>query len=90
MSDKEKVLTEELRVTGEALLETIKKLAHEGNVRRITIKTGEGKTLIVIPLVLGVVGVLLLPWWAAIGALAALAAQLTIVVEKVDQTPPPE
>jgi hypothetical protein len=86
----EKVLTEELKVTGAVLLATIKGLIHAGNVRRITIKNSEGKTLIVIPLMFGVIGALLLPWWAAIGAIAALAAQLTIVVEKVEEAPPAE
>ena len=49
-----------------------------------------GKVLIEIPLTLGAVGVILLPVWTAIGAIAALAANLTIVVEKVETTPPPE
>ena len=65
----------------------VKEILHEGNVRRITIKNEEGNTLIEIPLTFGVVGVLLLPVWAAIGAIAALAANLTIVVEKIEQVP---
>jgi hypothetical protein len=90
----ENVRQEEFKVTGEALVGAIRSLVHEGNVRRITIKNEEGKTLIEIPLTIGVVGVLLLPVWAAIGAIAALAANLTILVEKVDEAPttitPPE
>ena len=58
---------------------------HEGNIRRIIIKNEEGKELIEIPLTLGVVGVVLLPVWAAIGAIAALVADCTIVVEKVEE-----
>jgi hypothetical protein len=88
----EKVFKEELKVSGEVLVSTLRQLLHEGNVRRITLKDEDGKTLIEIPLTIGVVGVLLLPVWAAIGAIAALAARLTIVVEKVEEkieeTPP--
>ncbi|MCL4295434.1 MAG: DUF4342 domain-containing protein [Anaerolineae bacterium] len=80
----EKIRTEEYQVTGELLVAKIKELVREGNIRRIIIKNEEGKRLIEIPLTLGVVGALLLPVWAAIGALAALAAHLTIVIEKVE------
>lgn len=83
------VRNEEFKVTGEALVGAIRSLLHEGNIRRITIKNDEGKTLIEIPMTFGVVGALLLPVWAAIGAIAALAANLTILVEKVDETPAP-
>lgn len=76
--------TQEFKVTGDAVVGKLKELLHEGNVRRITIKNEEGKTLIEIPLTLGVAGALLLPVWAAVGAIAALAANLTIVIEKVD------
>ena len=81
--DNEDVRKEEFRVTGDAVLTKLKEIIHEGNVRRIIIKNDEGDTLIEIPLTVGVVGVLLLPVWAAIGAIAAIAANLTIVVEKV-------
>jgi hypothetical protein len=87
MSDEEKVKQEEFQVTGDALVAKIKELLHEGNIRRLALKNEEGKTLIEIPLTVGVVGVLLLPVWAAIGAIAALAANLTIVVEKVTRVP---
>jgi hypothetical protein len=80
----EKVRHEEFQLNGDALVSKIKELVHEGNVRRITLKNEEGKTLIEIPLTIGVVGALLLPVWAAIGAIAALVAKLTIVVEKVE------
>lgn len=75
---------EEFRVDGEQLLTKIKEIIHEGNVRRIIIKNDKGETYIEIPLTIGVVGVVLLPVWAAIGAIAALAANFTIMVEKVD------
>ena len=83
----EKVRKEEFRVKGDAVIAKIKEILHEGNVRRITIKNEEGNTLIEIPLTIGVVGVLALPVWAAIGAIAALAANLTIVVEKIEPVP---
>jgi hypothetical protein len=71
--------------TGEQLVAKIKQLIHEGNIRRIVIKNEKGTTLIEVPLTLGVVGALVLPVWAAIGAMAALAANLIIVVEKVEE-----
>jgi hypothetical protein len=73
---------EEFKVTGEGLLGKIKEILHEGNVRRIIIKDEKGNTYIEIPLTVGFVGVILLPVWAAIGAIAALAANFTIVVER--------
>lgn len=73
---------EEYRVTGEELLGKIKKLIAEGNVRRISIKSKEGKSLIELPLTIGVVGALLLPVWAAVGAVAALVTECSIVVER--------
>ena len=73
---------EEFSVTGEEILAKVKELLHEGNIRRIIIKDKEGRTLIEVPLTLGVVGVILVPVWAAIGAIAALVAEATIVVEK--------
>ena len=74
--------TEEFRITGDAVVSKVKELLHEGNVRRIIMKNEEGHTLIEIPLTVGVVGVLLVPVWAAIGAIAALASNLTIQVER--------
>ncbi len=74
--------TEEFKVSGEQLVAKIKELLHEGNVRRLIIKDREGRTLIEVPLTIGVVGVILVPVWAAIGAIAALVAEATIVVEK--------
>lgn len=80
----ERVREEQFRVTGDAVVTTIKDLLHEGNIRRITLKNDEGKTLFEIPLTVGVVGAILFPVWAAIGAVAALAANFIIVVEKVE------
>ena len=81
----EKVRTEEYQVDGDYLVHKVKELVHEGNIRRITIKNEEGKRLIEIPLTIGAVGILLLPVWAAIGAIAALVTDCTIVVEKIEE-----
>ena len=80
----EKTFTEEIKTTGEQLLAKVKELVREGNVRRLIVKNEEGKTLIEIPLTLGVVGALLLPVAAALGAIAALVTDCTIVVERVE------
>lgn len=80
--EEKKTRLEEFKVTGEGMLAKIKELVHEGNIRRIIIKNEEGKTLIEIPMTVGVIGVVLLPVLAAVGAIAALAANFTIVVEK--------
>ena len=87
--DEEKVRKEEFTISGEKLVSTVKKLVREGNIRRVTIKNKEGKTLIEIPLTFGVVGALFLPTLAAIGAIAALVTECTIVVEKVEEEEDP-
>ena len=81
----EKVRTEEFQVRGDMLITKIKELLHEGNIRRVVIKNEEGRTLIDIPLTVGVVGAILAPQLAAIGAIAALVTKGTIVVEKVEK-----
>jgi hypothetical protein len=78
----EKVKTEEFQVNGEDLIAKIKELVHEGNIRRVIIKNEAGKAVVDIPLTLGVVGALIAPQLAAIGAIAALLTKATIVVEK--------
>lgn len=79
----ESVHTEEHRVQGDGLVAKLKEILRQGNIRRIIIKNDEGRTLIEIPLTIGVVSAMLMPVWAAVGAIAALAVNLTIVVEKV-------
>lgn len=74
--------TEEHRVSGEGLVAKVKELIHEGNVRRIIVKNEEGRTLLEIPLTVGVVGAVFLPVLVALGAIAALAKSYTLVVEK--------
>lgn len=76
---------EEFKLDGSDIINKIKELIHEGNIRRIILKNEEGNTLIEIPLTLGVVGAALVPVLAAVGAIAALVAKLTIVVEKIEK-----
>ncbi len=76
--------TEEFKLDGGQVLDKIKDLIHQGNIRRIILKNEAGKTLIEIPLTLGLVGAALLPVFAAVGALAAVATRMVIVVEKTD------
>jgi len=80
--EKEKIKKEEFKVSGEDVVKKVKELIKEGNIRRIIIKNEENKTLVEFPLTIGLVGAALLPVLAAIGAIAALVANCTIVVEK--------
>jgi hypothetical protein len=82
-----KPFVDELKVTGENLLRTIRELIHEGNYRRIYIRNTQGHTLLEIPLTIGLVGALLVPVWAAVGAMAAMATGFSIIVERPS---PPE
>ncbi|GAG72351.1 unnamed protein product [marine sediment metagenome] len=83
--NEEKVRIEEYKISGDKLIAKVKELVHEGNIRRITIKNKEGKDLIEIPLTIGVVGIVLAPALAAIGAIAALVTECTIIVEKIEE-----
>ena len=78
---KAKNTTEEtFQVTGDKLIGKVKELIHEGNIRRITIKDKNGKSLVEFPLTIGVVGAVLVPVLAAVGAIAALVAECSITV----------
>ncbi len=77
-----KVVTEELSVSADNLVKKVKELIREGNVRRIIIKDEEEKLLLEMPMTVGVVGVILAPWLAALGTIAALATRCTITVER--------
>ena len=81
----EKSRTEEFRVDGEKLIGKVKEVIHEGNIRRIIIKDKEGKTVLEIPMTFGVVGALIAPQLAAIGAIAALLTEATLVIEKQEK-----
>ncbi|MBM3189955.1 MAG: DUF4342 domain-containing protein [Chloroflexi bacterium] len=76
------VRKEEFKVAGSELVEKVKELFHEGNVRRIVIKQN-GQTVMELPLTVAAVGVLLAPVLAALGAFAALVSNCSIVVERV-------
>ncbi len=80
--EKARVIYEEFKVVGKDLVEKISQLIHEGNVRRIIIKDEKGNTFLEIPLTVATVGVLAVPLLAGLGAIAALIANFTIVVEK--------
>ena len=79
-------LHQEVKVKGEDLLKKVKELIHEGNLRRIIIKDEKGNTYLEVPLTVGVVGAVIAPVFAAIGALAALASSFTIEVVKKETT----
>lgn len=80
----EQFRTEEFSVNGEQLLAKVKELLREGNIRRVMIKDKTGKVLVEFPLTIGVVGAVLAPTLAAVGAVAALVTEATIVVEKTE------
>jgi Domain of unknown function (DUF4342) len=80
--------TEEISVAGGKLKETLKSILREGNVRRIVIQNGAGRTLLDVPLAAGVVGVALAPFWLAVGGIAALAADFKIKVVRDVIGPP--
>lgn len=79
-----KTTQEEFKVDGEELLGKVKQIIAEGNVRRLIIKDKDGKTLIELPLTVGVVGIVLAPVLAAVGAIAALVTECSIVVERAE------
>jgi hypothetical protein len=77
-----KISQEEYTVSGSKLVDRVGELLHEGNVTRVIVKDEAGKTLLEIPATVGVVGVVLAPWLAALGVVAALVANCRIVVER--------
>lgn len=80
--EEKKTFEEEIKVTGQQLVDTVKKLIHEANVRHLIIKNEKGEKLIEVPVSVAGVGALLLPVLAALGAIAALVSNCTIVVVK--------
>ena len=76
--------TEEFTISGDEVVAKVKELINERNVRRLLIKNEEGRTMLEVPLTIGVIGAALLPVLAAIGAAAAIATRCTIVVERED------
>jgi len=82
----ERTRIETIKVEGGQLIDRVKQLIHEGNVRRVIIKQGE-HTVVEFPLTIGVVGALLAPALAALGAVAALITECTIEVERSEERP---
>jgi len=77
-----KVVVDDIKVMAEDLLKTVKKVLKEGNVRRITVKDKDGKVIATFPLTVGVIGAVLAPVLAAIGALSAILTECTLSIEK--------
>lgn len=82
MSEQATTWTEKIDVRGGHLVEKVRELVHEGNVRRIIITNPEGKPVLEMPVTVGVVGILAAPTMAAVGALAAIASDYSIEVER--------
>lgn len=78
----EKTTTEEFSVSGKELVDKVKEIIKQGNVRKIMIKNEKGETLVEIPVTIAVIGAVLVPVLAAVAAIAALVSKCTIVVEK--------
>jgi hypothetical protein len=76
---------EKYKVAGDKVIATIKELIHEGNVRHVVIRNDEGRILIEFPVSIGVAGAVLLPVWAAVGAVAAIVSQCTIEIERAPE-----
>ena len=85
-----RVSYEEIKVRGKDMVEKMRGLVHESNVRRIILKDDKGNTFMEIPLSVATVGVVFMPLLAALGAIAALVADFTIVLERVEEVKPAE
>ena len=83
-------LKEEFLVKGEELVEKVKQLIHEGNVRKLIIKDEDGKVYLEIPVTFGVIGAIFAPMLAAVGAVAAMVANLKVEVVRDEEPPAPE
>lgn len=77
-----KVLTEEFSVSSDDLVKKVKDILHEGNVNRIIVRDEQGRLLLEVPAAAGLIGAILAPWLAALGAIAALVTECTISVER--------
>lgn len=84
----EQVRTEEYEASSGNLVSKVKELVRQGNVRRVVIKNPAGRTILDLPLTVGILGAAWLPLAAAVGGIAALAARYTIVVERIDHPAP--
>ncbi len=84
-----RVYYEEFKVRGKDLVEKLREALHEGNVRRIIVRDGKGNTFMEIPLTVATIGAVAAPLLAAVGTLAALVADFTIVIERTEPPAPP-
>lgn len=73
---------ESFKVNGSELVNRVKQLIHEGNVRKLTIIDKNGREMVKFPLTIGLVGIVAAPVLAAVGAIAALVTECTITVER--------
>lgn len=78
---------EEIKVSGSKLKATLKQIIREGNVRRIVLRNGQGRTLLDMPLTVGLAASFLAPFWLAVGSVVALATDFTILVERDPDLP---
>lgn len=78
---------EEFKVQANELVDKVRELIHQGNIRRVIIKDDKGRTFIEIPVTVAAIGVLAAPVLAAVGAMAALVARFTLVVERAEEEP---
>lgn len=79
--------TEEFRVAGEELMDTMQRLFREANVRRVVVRNNEGRTLIEVPLWMGLGGVALMGVWSALALMAAMVADYSILVVRSEKEP---
>ncbi len=84
------VRTEHLRVTSGELLSKLRELVHEGNVRRLVVRGHDERVLLDIPVTAGAIGVVLAPFAAVFGVLAAMATRCSIEIERIEEEPAPE
>ena len=81
-SGEKKVKTEEFKATSENLVDELKRILHEGNVRRVIVRAKDGRDLLNVPLTVGVIGLYLVPLFVAVAAIVGLAKEFTIVIER--------
>lgn len=84
MTESSESTDKEFNVSGSDLLKKLKEIVHQGNIRHILIKNESGKTLIELPLTMGILGVAIIPAYAAVAAIAALAVKCTIEVKTTE------
>ena len=77
-----KGFTEELKVEGKELVDTVKRIIHEGNVRRVVIRNADGRTVLDVPVNAGVLGAVVFPMIATLATIAVYAAKYTVLIER--------